>query len=276
MQGIKLTEAPGRRGDVKPEPEIFQELCRLWQNQPYGEVPMSYDGYIQNNPGLDVILNSGPCVTWILDMRTLHFAYLSENVDHIFGYDHQSFEESGLAYFNQIVHPEDVDATWHLVKEIWECLMALPPYQRKQHKLNISYRIVKPDGTIVQILEQNSVLQLDDRGYVTHVMGVCSDISQLEKPEDKIPAMVPGTKIPGTKKDAIFKRSANPVSTGLLSKRELQIVKLIAAGYKSRDIAEKLFISFNTVNTHRQKIIGKTHTKNTGELIRYVMNQNLI
>jgi DNA-binding CsgD family transcriptional regulator len=271
MQGKKVNEAPGKGAKLVPTPEIFNELCRLWQNQPYGQVQINYEHYIQENPTLEIILNNSPCVTWILDMRTLHFAYLSKNIREIFGYDNRAFAEIGLAYFNQIVHPEDLCPTWHMVKEIWECLMALPTYQRKQHKLNFSYRIVKPDKTILNILEQNSVLQLDDRGNITHIMGVCSDISQLDKTAEKITEVVPATEKP-----VFFNGSANTVLPGILSKRELQIVKLIAAGYKSRDIAEKLFISFHTVNTHRQKIIEKTNTKNTGELIQYVMNSNLI
>ena len=271
MQSLNLKEAPGKLEGLNPEPEIFRQLCRLWQNQPFGEVKIDYNNYIQQNPGLELILNNSPCVTWILDMRTLYFSFISKNVKDILGYGCHSFEENGLAYFNRIVHPEDVIPTWQMVKEIWECLMALPSYLRKQHKLNFSYRIIKPNGGVVQILEQSSVLQLDDRGHVTHIMGVSSDISQLDRPEIMVTAVKPVTEKP-----SLFNAPANPVSTALLSKRELQIVKLIAAGYNSRDIAEKLFISFNTVNTHRQKIIGKTHTKNTGELIRYVMNQNLI
>ncbi|GEO07398.1 helix-turn-helix transcriptional regulator [Adhaeribacter aerolatus] len=240
-------------------------------NQPYGQVQISYENYIRENPTLVNILNNGPCVTWILDMRTLQFSFLSNNVKDILGYDNKNFEEQGLAYFNQIVHPDDVAPTWQLVMKKWECLMALPPYQRTAEKMNISYRIIQPNGNIMQVLEQSSVLQLDDRGHVTHVMGVCSDISLLEKLENKIAANGPVAE-----KIMAGKVPADPVNQVILSKRELQIVKLIAAGYKSRDIAQELFISFHTVNTHRQKIIEKTNSKNTSELIQYVMTQKLI
>ncbi len=74
----------------------------------------------------------------------------------------------------------------------------------------------------------------------------------------------------------VINKPADSVTQAILSKRELQIVKLIAAGYKSRDIAKELFISFHTVNTHRQKMIEKTNSKNTGELIQYVMTRKLI
>ncbi|WP_190277463.1 LuxR C-terminal-related transcriptional regulator [Adhaeribacter rhizoryzae] len=243
----------------------------MWLNQPYGQVPISYDTYVKNNPALETILNNGPCITWILDLRTLHFSFLSQNVQEIFGYSNQIFKEKGLTYLNQIVHPDDVAPTWLRVIQNWQYLIALPPLQRKEQKLNIRYRIIKPNGKIMQVLEQSTVLQQDDLGHVTHLMGVCSDISLLEKIEDEILTTKPiGHKV----KD--LNTPVSDITQAILSKRELQIVKLIAAGYKSRDIARELFISFHTVNTHRQKMIEKTNSKNTGELIQYVMTRKLI
>ena len=61
-----------------------------------------------------------------------------------------------------------------------------------------------------------------------------------------------------------------------LNKRELEIVKLLAEGYSSKLIADKLFISFHTVNTNRQKIIEKTHSKNTGGVVQFAVSHGLI
>jgi DNA-binding NarL/FixJ family response regulator len=48
-----------------------------------------------------------------------------------------------------------------------------------------------------------------------------------------------------------------------LTRREMEILKLICDGYSSKDISEKLFISINTVETHRKKILLKLNVKNT-------------
>jgi len=61
-----------------------------------------------------------------------------------------------------------------------------------------------------------------------------------------------------------------------LSKRELEILALICKGLSSHQIAEKLFISFRTVDTHRANILSKTACKNTPELIIYAHKRNLI
>jgi DNA-binding CsgD family transcriptional regulator len=54
-----------------------------------------------------------------------------------------------------------------------------------------------------------------------------------------------------------------------LTKREKQILNLLATGLISKQIADKLYISTNTVNTHRQRIIEKLNVANTAEAVKY-------
>jgi len=52
-----------------------------------------------------------------------------------------------------------------------------------------------------------------------------------------------------------------------LSNREREIIELIINGFSSQEISEKLFISINTVNTHRRNLLEKNNFKNTKELL---------
>jgi DNA-binding NarL/FixJ family response regulator len=61
-----------------------------------------------------------------------------------------------------------------------------------------------------------------------------------------------------------------------LSSREMEVLRLIAEGLTNAEIADKLFTSKRTIETHRQNIIEKTQAKNTAALIRYAMGQGLI
>lgn len=61
-----------------------------------------------------------------------------------------------------------------------------------------------------------------------------------------------------------------------LTKREKEIVKLIADGLSSQEIADKLFISLRTVETHRQNINQKLDVKNTAGLVKEAMKRGLI
>ncbi|MBC5992255.1 response regulator transcription factor [Pontibacter cellulosilyticus] len=61
-----------------------------------------------------------------------------------------------------------------------------------------------------------------------------------------------------------------------LSKREIEVLTLIAEGYTNAEIADKLFTSKRTIETHRQNILEKTGAKNTANLIKYAIGHKLI
>ncbi len=61
-----------------------------------------------------------------------------------------------------------------------------------------------------------------------------------------------------------------------LTKREVEIIKCLANGLSSNEMAEKLFISEHTVRTHRKNILKKTGLANTSQVVRYATEQHLI
>ncbi len=61
-----------------------------------------------------------------------------------------------------------------------------------------------------------------------------------------------------------------------LSRREKEVLELIAEGYTNPEIAEKLFVSQFTVDSHRKNLIAKLKVKNTAMLIRFAVEHKLI
>lgn len=61
-----------------------------------------------------------------------------------------------------------------------------------------------------------------------------------------------------------------------LSKRELEVLALIANGKSNKEVADELFISIKTVDTHKMHILDKLGLKNTAELVKYAIKNNLI
>ena len=61
-----------------------------------------------------------------------------------------------------------------------------------------------------------------------------------------------------------------------LSERENEIIKLIAEGNTNGQIAELLFLSSHTVNTHRKNIMAKLGVKNTAGIVMYAVKTNLV
>ena len=70
----------------------------------------------------------------------------------------------------------------------------------------------------------------------------------------------------------IQQRERKP-KTSILTKRQSQILMLIAQGKTSREIADELFIGVQTVDTHRKNMIRILGLQGKGELMRYALEQ---
>lgn len=60
-----------------------------------------------------------------------------------------------------------------------------------------------------------------------------------------------------------------------LTRRELEVLKLLASEFSNQEIAEKLFISSRTVDTHRRNLLEKLKLKNNAGLVRYALRNGL-
>ncbi len=86
------------------------------------------------------------------------------------------------------------------------------------------------------------------------VLNYLNDVSQKERIEDFF----------GIRKSVPSKNLQNKVT---ISSREKEVLKLIAEGFSSKQIAEELFISNHTAISHRKHLIEKFGVKNTAQLI---------
>ena len=62
----------------------------------------------------------------------------------------------------------------------------------------------------------------------------------------------------------------------MLTKRELEVLQLVAEGLSNTEIADKLFISKRTVDTHKNNLISKTGSKNIVSLLIYAIQNKII
>lgn len=62
----------------------------------------------------------------------------------------------------------------------------------------------------------------------------------------------------------------------LITDREMEILKLISLEYSGKEISEALYISPNTVETHRKNLIKKLNVKNTIGLVKFALKHNVI
>ena len=77
-------------------------------------------------------------------------------------------------------------------------------------------------------------------------------------------------------KNYATKRKKSSTLLPQLTKRELEVLKLFAEGYNNNEIADKLFLSVRTIESHKNHILQKTNMKNSVELIKFAIKNKII
>jgi len=75
---------------------------------------------------------------------------------------------------------------------------------------------------------------------------------------------------------ALLKPAHPEQKTEILTERETEILKLIAAGFSNKEVGDKLFISHRTVDTHRTNLMKKLGVSNIAGLISFAIKNGII
>lgn len=75
--------------------------------------------------------------------------------------------------------------------------------------------------------------------------------------------------------EVLRKKNTGPVLP-LLTKREKQVLQLIAEGFTNPEIADKLFLDVSTINSHRKNMLTKYNLNTTAALVKLALTEHLI
>jgi len=195
--------------------------------------------------------------------------YLSPRFESITGYGCDEFLKDGLKFWFSVIHPADVQSVSdRIAKAHFELTTnASPPSE----PLALEYRIRRKDDSIIWIRELKQIISFRDRKK-DHILGCFSDIS-AEKNDQNVAVHTLLKKEKGIhgllEVAAKFQASGNLDGSAIrISKREKQVLQLVAAGNSSKQIAAALSISENTVETHRRRLLEKFRVNNSTALIQ--------
>jgi DNA-binding NarL/FixJ family response regulator len=120
----------------------------------------------------------------------------------------------------------------------------------------------------------SDILMAEAEGYILKNTGKNELIEALTKVSNNgtyYSNAVISTMIKHVKKDKEIHEEVK-----ILTEREFEVLKLIAEEYSSEQIADKLFISKRTVDSHRANILAKLNIKTLAGLIKYAIHNNII
>ena len=256
--------------------KLYREYFELLSLQEFDEKDLDRDlveKHIIFLRQMDAIDNSSISV---FDLHSKEHVFISDNYSKMLGYDLSKASDEGNTFFDAKVHPDDFIHNLKLGIELIKLTYRVPVNERKNYKLVLDYRVKNSKGEYVRIIEQQQALELDKKGNVwlaLSTVDLSPDQDLLAGPRSRLFNFKTG-EIIGT--PAIYLNSPNADKVHILSKREKEILKLVKEGLPSKEIADKLFISVHTVNTHRQRILEKLNVYNSLEAIQYASDLGLI
>lgn len=139
----------------------------------------------------------------------------------------------------------------------------------------------KPDTGILVLSAHNDgelVIQAFDAGAIGYILKglmmeeIFDSIRKVHSKEEVIGPGIANTMV----RSALNRSRAGPGPEDLLSKRELEVLRLTTNGASVPKISEKLELSLNTVRTYHQRAMRKLDLHSQNELFKYAMRNNLI
>lgn len=256
---------------MNPEHHI-QKLNELFSLQEFDEKFIDYSQLDMHIGFLMQLATVEGSSLSVFDIYKRRYVFAQTKFLHLLGVDLDEMMKKGPQIFYSLIHPDDVDFLHETHYLFTEFVLNLDPADRKSYKVINDFRMKDLKGNYLRAVKQMVPLELDKKGNLW-LMLVLYDLipgqSEFTKAQRKIVNIKTGSlyHFPDDRKED---KKQN------LTKREIEILGLLARGLPSKKIADELFLSVNTVNNHRRNILEKTNTENTRMAIQYGMSLGLL
>jgi len=177
----------------------------------------------------------------------------------------------GPDFFYRLMHPDDRPFVMNAEARAYQFIRGIPVEERKSYKLILDYRLKNRKGQYIRFTKQLVALELDRFGEIWLVLVLFDLVSgepSAEPPHRKIVNIKTG-------KLCLF-NDEGCCSSKLFTRQEVEVLELVAQGFDSVGISQKLFISPNTVNNHRKNILKKAKAKSTAQAALYAKRLGVI
>jgi DNA-binding CsgD family transcriptional regulator len=175
-------------------------------------------------------------------------------------------------YYTQFIHPDDQPLVFDSYRRTFNFILTQPVEKRKDFKLILNFRQLDRNGRYLNLILQVVVLELDKKGNIWLVL-IIDDLLPGKIIMNEVNRKLENIK---TGKTCLFINESIKKNKTILSTREIEVLDLVSKGFVSKEIADKLYVSVNTVNNHRQNILEKINATNTSEAVIYARNLGLL
>ncbi|MCO7354690.1 helix-turn-helix transcriptional regulator [Riemerella anatipestifer] len=209
---------------------------------------------------------------YVIDYQNQSFEYVSNNPLFLCGLSSQEVKELGYAFYFRNVKKEDLELLMKINEVGFSFYERIPIEERKLHTISYDFHLINERNKPVLVNHKLTPIFLNEKGKIWKAM--CLVALSSNQTEGNIIISKQGSE--DFWKFNLDTNVWEKEQKVKLSEREFNILELSARGFTINEIAEKIFISSDTVKFHRRKIFDKFNVQSISEALSYAKINKLI
>jgi len=247
---------------MKPDIERMHEV---WNNLMIADRRPTDLPQVNFNEIISSVFSVGPSYHYIIDFYDMSIANMSSGFFDAHGIAPQ--EIKNINDILSLIHADDMDFVSKAEKKTLAYIYdTLGAEKFTRYKASYNFRFRKADGSYGLFNHQSLILTMDENNNFIKSLNIHTDISHLTDKNNHKVSLIGLMGEPSFLNMEVLDDRVKIAFENSFSKREIEIISLIAAGRQTKEIAKKLNIALDTVKAHRKNILVKSGCKNMAEL----------
>jgi DNA-binding CsgD family transcriptional regulator len=216
---------------------------------------------------------------YLLDYTSGKYVIFSQNIESTLGLKRDFFDDGGIDFTISQYHKDDLRLYSNSIfPDRINFLKNIPPAEHAQYVFSYNYRLKNQQGKYCSLLQRNTFIRSDANGKPLLSLGMVINIDHYKNPNTAVQLIekVTGNDYAGEAQTILKKTYFLNDEDTLLTKRETELLKYLADGLSSKQIADKVFLSEHTVIVHRKNMMAKTNSGNIAELVSWAIRNEII
>ena len=203
----------------------------------------------------------------IFNWAQMRYIFVSKSIKNILGYTAEHFLAEGFSFSLSLIHPADKQKLRQMHLAIFNYYYKTATEERKQLRFSYNLRVKTAGNGYVQILRQSNFRGFTADGKPVLEYIYSTDITTFRYHSSMVLVV---HKLSETGTYIMCHEQEFSDAQSRLSERENEVLALAKLGLTSKEIAIKLYLSIETVKSHRKNIIAKTGAGNLTAAINMI------
>jgi RNA polymerase sigma factor (sigma-70 family) len=244
----------------------LSKFFSYWQNKENVQYPGEKEMLLDLEKMSQNLAMKEGIILGCFDYRDLSLAFFTENIEEISGHSAEFLKNNGIAGVISALHPEDAIEHVEFNNRVLDAFNAMSLSEKRTLELSYTLRwLHKVTKNEIWFFTKAKPYLINDNGdfiYDLHIGFQITNHEHLTGYDWSFSYIKDdGTKI-------LFKKTREKSLEIPFTKKEKEVAKWIVEGLNTKEIAEKMFISQNTVFTHRKRLLKKLNAKSTAEMFK--------